>query len=142
MSEHKANLYSRWAVRDQIWIQKVVCFCWKWLCNSRSQVFFCIRLEGVATPLNRQLPPSLKLAVFIPRETRGYRFQLSVCPSVRLSVCPSVRLSGFVSRPYLRKCSMDFFKISHTDRTSMEGVQRRSFVRFDEKMWKWQDFEN
>ena len=26
------------------------------------------------------------------------------------SVCPSVRLSGFVSRPYLRKYSMDFFK--------------------------------
>ena len=24
----------------------------------------------------------------------------------------------------------------------MEGVQRRAFVRFDEKMWKWQDFEN
>ena len=24
----------------------------------------------------------------------------------------------------------------------MEGVQRRIFVRFDEKMWKWQDFEN
>ena len=21
----------------------------------------------------------------------------------------------------------------------MEGVQRRGFVRFDEKMWKWQD---
>ena len=73
---------------------------------------------------------------------RRNKICFSVCPSVRLSVCPSVRLSGFVSRPYLRKYSMDFFKISHTDRTSMEGVQRRSFVRFDEKMWKWQDFEN
>ena len=60
--------------------------------------------------------------------------RLSVCPSVRLSVRPSVRLSGFVSRPYLRKYSVEFFKISHTDRTSMEGVQRRMFVRFDEKM--------
>ena len=28
------------------------------------------------------------------------------------------------------------------ERPSMEGVQRRSFVRFDEKNWKWQDFEN
>ena len=69
------------------------------------------------------------LQLVIPCETRGYRFQL-------------VRLSGFVSRLYLRKYSMESFLISHTDRASMEGVQRRFFVRFDEKKWKWQDFEN
>ena len=64
--------------------------------------------------------------LFIPRETRGFRFQL-------------FRLSGFVSRLYLHKYSMESF---YTDRTSMEGVRSRVFVRFHEKMWKWQDFEN
>ena len=49
-----------------------------------------------------------------PRETRGYRFQL-FCPSVCPASCPV-----YIS----------------------ESTQRRIFVRFDEKMWKWLDFEN
>ena len=34
------------------------------------------------------------------------------------------------------------FLIVHTDRTPIEGVQRCAFVRFNEKLCKWQNFQN
>ena len=46
----------------------------------------------------------------------------------------SVCLPGLVSRLYLRNYSMAKFYISHMDRTLIEGVQRRVFVRFDQKL--------
>ena len=45
-----------------------------------------------------------------------------------------------VSRPYIQKYSMESFLIAHTDRTPIEGVQRRVFVRFDEKIVKMTEF--
>ena len=76
---------------------------------------------------------TIKIPVIIPRETRGYRFQLfslSICPSVRLrvqAISPKVLNGKFLNCTY---------------GSSIEGVQRRVLVRFNKNMLKWQGFEN
>ena len=89
-----------------------VCIEWFWPCTEKSQIIVVLCRES--TTLCELLYETVSYFI-IPRETRGYRFQLfrlSVCPSVRPSVCPA-SCSGHISESTQRNFFKFHIRIEH-----------------------------